>query len=247
MKVEIITRRNQRFYIVEGITRPMPSVTTILDVINKPALIGWANKMGRKAVWEALQPKVGEVLTEDALNQALEAAKAKPAEVAGEAKDYGKQAHTLIADIIRGGKTVPIPPELAPAIDGFFRWYDQCGLEIEFTERVLYSVQHGYFGGTVDAVARGTGKLAVIDWKTSSGLYDEYALQISAYAKAYEELFEEPVQEAWVVRFPKTVVDAATVPFEVGKVADIERMFGLFQCAKMLYEGLKEEVWDGGR
>lgn len=57
--------------------------------------------------------------------------------------------------------------------------------------------------GTIDAVAkvkiRGEEKIVVLDWKTSNSLHNEYAMQIAAYAKAYEEVYNVPVHSALIV------------------------------------------------
>jgi hypothetical protein len=37
--------------------------------------------------------------------------------------------------------------------------------------------------------------------KTTNSLWPEYSLQISAYAKAYEELYGEHIEHAYLVRF----------------------------------------------
>ena len=39
----------ERFYKIPGIEEPLPSVTTILDVINKPALLHWATGIKKKS------------------------------------------------------------------------------------------------------------------------------------------------------------------------------------------------------
>ena len=42
----------ERFYKIPGIEEPLPSVTTILDVINKPALLHWATGIKKKKkIW----------------------------------------------------------------------------------------------------------------------------------------------------------------------------------------------------
>src|SRR5688500_535091 len=43
---------------------------------------------------------------------------------------------------------------------------------------------------------RRDGQLVIFDWKTSNSLYAQYALQVAAYAKAFEECHQtEPVAE----------------------------------------------------
>ncbi len=46
--------RNGRHYQVEGFSEPFPSVTTVLGIINKPALIPWARNMALESVKETL-------------------------------------------------------------------------------------------------------------------------------------------------------------------------------------------------
>lgn len=58
--------------------------------------------------------------------------------------------------------------------------------------------------GTVDAVAQFNnkkGEIAFLDWKTSKQLRGDYAIQIAAYAKAYEEMYEKPVSTAFLVYY----------------------------------------------
>ena len=40
--------------------------------------------------------------------------------------------------------------------------------------------------------------MALVDWKTGNGIYNEYALQLAAYAFAFEEMERIPVTELWV-------------------------------------------------
>jgi hypothetical protein len=46
----------------------------------------------------------------------------------------------------------------------------------------------------------GEPKIVVLDWKTSNAFHSEYAMQIAAYTKAYEEMFQLPVHTASIVR-----------------------------------------------
>ncbi len=44
------------------------------------------------------------------------------------------------------------------------------------------------------SIAHHDGRMVALDWKTSNGIYPEYALQVAAYAKALEEMTGEEVQ-----------------------------------------------------
>jgi hypothetical protein len=41
--------------------------------------------------------------------------------------------------------------------------------------------------------------LVALDWKTTNALWPEFALQIAAYAKAYEEIYGEHIDQAYLV------------------------------------------------
>ena len=71
------------------------------------------------------------------------------------------------------------------------------------TEKVVANRVHGY-AGTFDAILKFgsgplTGKTYLCDWKTSTGVYGEMAMQIAAYANADfyldEEGNEQPMPE----------------------------------------------------
>ena len=80
--------------------------------------------------------------------------------------------------------------------------------EVVALEEVVGYEQHGVrFAGTVDSVIRfvDTGALVVVDWKTSSGLYPEAAMQVAAYIAAWAAQNDEYPDNigGWVVRFMK--------------------------------------------
>ena len=122
-----------------------------------------------------------------------------------------------------------------------------CGLELhgDLSEVFVYSEKYKY-AGAMDAVGwrhlpDGTKSFVALDWKTSKASRAEYALQLAAYAKAFEELQGVKVSEAWVVRFDKTKPS-----FEVKKVLEIDRSFSTFLAALQLWRFFNSlvPVWD---
>lgn len=254
--IQRVERGNSRFYVVEGDVRvdglELPSVTTILGIVGKPALIPWANKQGRLAVYEALRPQVGQVLTEELLDQALEQARKRPDKVRDDAADYGTQAHIIIEKLLKG-ESPEIPEALAPMIQSFRRFLAETDLTVELSERMVYSATHRY-AGTIDAVGwrywtyiKPDGQLdrypvrVAIDWKTSNGIWPEMALQVAAYARAWSEMTGEMVTEAWIIRFGKDKPE-----FEAKQVRDVEGAFQAFLAAKTLWETLNGPMFTGG-
>ena len=86
-------------------------------------------------------------------------------------------------------------------------------------------------------MAHSDGSLAVVDFKTSNGIYDTHILQVAAYAKAYEEMNGTPVSRALVVRF-----DKKEPTFEVQELVDIDASFRAFQAALFLWRTLNNDV-----
>ena len=61
------------------------------------------------------------------------------------------------------------------------------------------------FGGKFDAVARVNGRVTLIDFKTSSGIYPEYSYQLAGYQIAYEEMGKIPaIEDRMILWLPKT-------------------------------------------
>ena len=130
---------------------------------------------------------------------------------------------------------------------GFHKFVNTCGLELhgDLSEVYVYSEKYRY-AGAMDAIGwrqkpDGTRAFVALDWKTSKATRSEYALQLAAYARAFEELQGVKVAEAWVVRFEKT-----RPQFEIKKVLDIDRSFNTFLSALQLWRFFNTvtPVWD---
>ena len=112
---------------------------------------------------------------------------------------FGTKAHSIIeSSMLEDFDRSSVPPKFRTVLENFEDWkasYSQLSfIENEIT---VYSKTHRY-AGTIDAVAEIEGKLIVLDWKTSNQIHNEHALQVAAYAKAYEEMTGKKVDEAWV-------------------------------------------------
>eukprot|EP01095_Lingulamoeba_sp_RSL-Kostka_P011430 TRINITY_DN432_c0_g1_i1.p1 TRINITY_DN432_c0_g1~~TRINITY_DN432_c0_g1_i1.p1 ORF type:complete len:286 (+),score=82.15 TRINITY_DN432_c0_g1_i1:68-925(+) len=75
--------------------------------------------------------------------------------------------------------------------------------------------------------------IIVIDWKTSNSIYDEYAVQLSAYAKAYEEMTGKPVHEGWIVRFNKEKPG-----YVARRIKNIDECFNIFLSCLNIFKNL---------
>lgn len=143
-------------------------VTTIIGQNlgwNKQQLMWWANQMGQEGKSHR--------------------------DVAGEAADAGTIGHYLIDCHIHKVEpdTSNYQPKLLDLAEtcllNYLEWEKMVNLEVVETEINLVS-EVFQFGGTPDIIGRLTGKLAVIDLKTSNGTYPDMLLQLAAYKVLWE-------------------------------------------------------------
>jgi hypothetical protein len=160
------------------------------------------------------------------------------------AADAGGIAHDMIeADIL--GKPTPEFPQANPehivlaskALEAFCTWRDQVKLEILETEVPLIS-EAFRFGGTFDALALVAGKVVLLDWKTSNGVYGDYIAQVAAYRQLLRERAlrepSAPVPEgAQLLRFGKEFGDfhAHYYPSEV-----LDKGWRFFELGREMYD-----------
>ena len=90
--------RSTRFYEVDGLR--LPSVTSILSAVAKPALIGWAAKTEREMVYAAVRRLIVDPdVKRDNFMRSLEAAVGKErahSKELAKAATIGSEAHALI-------------------------------------------------------------------------------------------------------------------------------------------------------
>jgi len=169
-----------RYYTSSG--EQVPGVTTILSVLNKPALVAWANRMGLQGI--------------------------DTHKYVDEAASVGTLAHALIMESL-GGKKVAhgdfTADQLARAQHGvntFNNWKKYQDLEPKLLEEPLVSDVYRY-GGTIDMLAVLNDEATLIDLKTSSGIYEEHVFQVGAYWKLLSEAGQE-IKGARILRIGRS-------------------------------------------
>lgn len=228
-----------------------PSVTTILNVIAKPALVNWAAKTERELTIEAAAnlyedlPVNGGKMSRPAyintLTNRIGKTKAYQKEVS-RSQEIGSQVHALVEWNLRKELGQVVGPEPVLSHDGAtwsFMVYEEWRKTHHFApthiEQVVWSDTYGY-AGTMDWVAGVDGITSVGEWKTAKACYPEHLLQVVAYIMALIEMGHAtaPIQ-GYVVRFPKLVTD----PEPEEKLItwqDAERLFPAFLAAKKLFD-----------
>jgi hypothetical protein len=205
-----------RFYTIKG--RQYPSVTTVLDIIAKPALGPWYAKEERRyfeaAMLEILSrpgardPEYVLGAVADALTGVKAADRAKQ-----QAATIGTAIHAGIEWTLRtelgedAGVEPRLPDAAAWAVESWKDWAKSVALEPLAIEHTVYCEICGY-AGTLDLYARVQGVLTVLDWKSGKAIYPEAFLQNAAYRHAAQRL-GMPADQGLIVRLPKLIGDPA--------------------------------------
>lgn len=161
--------------------KPIPGVTTLLGKgLPKPAIPYWAART--VAEYVADNPDGVEALRGTGRGPMVAALKEIPWQKRDEAAVRGTDVHALAEQIIHGAE-VEVPEHLAAHVEGYVRWLDAFDVEPIVTEVPVAHRTH-WWAGKPDAIVRIDGVVWLLDWKTSSGVYGETALQTAAYASA---------------------------------------------------------------
>ena len=212
------TKSNQwnraRFYTIHG--RQLPSVTTILDVIAKPALGPWYAKEERRYFEAAMLEVLARPGARDpdyvlsAVADAVTGVKAADRE-RQKAAAIGTAIHAGIEWHLRtrlgkdAGPEPRLPEGAVWAVESWKDWAKSVDLEPVAIERPVYCELCGY-AGTLDLYARVTGVPTVIDWKSGKAIYPEAFLQNIAYRHAADHLGMSS-EQGLIVRLPKLLDD----------------------------------------
>lgn len=199
------TAAHQRYQTSAG--EFVPGVTTVLNLLNKPQLVAWANNLGlqgidnRKYLDEAAQVGgLGHYLIECAIKEM------SPEE---HIPDYSQNQIERASHAVSAWQT----------------WCEQFrSVETVESEVQLVSDEHR-FGGTIDWLVKINGILTLVDFKTSAAVYRDHRIQACAYWKLLQENGYRigGLQIIHVPRGPGEVVDPT--PMSGGQVLAGWRIF----------------------
>jgi len=201
----------------------VPSVTTYLGVLAKPALIHWAWQLGV---------------------QGLDYRKVKES-----AADTGTLVHYMILCDLKGQEPELedySPNDLATTVasmEKYRAWKAEHELEPVLLETPLVS-EVFRFGGTPDFYGRYDGKLTLLDFKTSGDVYLENFCQLAAYGVLLVEdkgrilngdwEFHDsfPVEAARIIRLSKVIDEG----FDDRPAGNLGNHWKIFLAAQQIYE-----------
>lgn len=242
--------REHAYFRVDGhAPEIVPSVTTVLGVLDKPALVRWAANEAADyfpRAWSAADPKPdGEEAVRQWLLETSQKARGASKDVQRTALNIGSVTHDLLERFLRAhiGETITARMKLpAPRVgalgptgpnaltenemdavmscaEAAQAWMASHEFKPIKTEAVLYSLLYGYCG-TTDTVGLVDGVLTIADWKSSKRLYPEYAVQTAAYLEAYFEESGHAAMQRVVCRLGKTDGKFEAVPYGPETQAD---------------------------
>ena len=178
--------RGGRIYIVDG--KSLPSVTTILGILAKPALVPWAVKITVEAIRAAIPDDDVITISRGELDGVLLEAKKVHQQKKKEAADIGTAIHTAIENYLSSGCRMQASEiedeQIRRGFESFLSWTDQHNVEVIDYECVVTDGE--LFAGRFDLLALIDGIKTVLDFKTSAAIYDEAFLQNHFYASTID-------------------------------------------------------------
>lgn len=192
----------------------IPGVTTILGILNKPALVVWANRLGL---------------------QGIDSTKYRD-----KAADVGTITHLLIMAHLTH-KDIDLTEYSKQDIDtaqhcmvSYYEWGKAHKVEPILVETPLSSDKYGY-GGTPDCLAKINGELELLDFKTSTAIWNDYFYQLAAYRQLCIEQGYKDLNRARILRFGKD----GDAGFEDRLITKFDNEFELFLHCLSIYNLLK--------
>lgn len=202
-KVETVYRQGARWYVDPTTNESVPGVTSV-NQSAKPYLMPWYAKLASEFAVSNID-SVADLAKVDP-KAAVDLCKMAPKRYTNEAANRGTLVHSLCEDISNG-----LDPEVPEAVAGYVAGFREFLAEYEpvYVEReaTVWNEDPAY-AGTFDAIVRlpnhGDG-LLLIDYKATSGVYEDVGMQLAAYVNAPEIIREDGTRE------PMPKVDGAAV------------------------------------
>lgn len=172
--IEFTPEKNAHATYINKDGKAVPSVTTIIKMVNKPALMNWSNWLGRQGTsYTHYMEKVSYI---------------------------GTCVHEIIECKLTGKKFELETPntwflEVRDYIENFIEWYNDIELiPIKIEEKMVSD----RFGGTCDIYCEFDGKKTILDIKTSKSVYSTMFIQLAGYV-ILKELQGEVVEQVGIL------------------------------------------------
>lgn len=204
----------------------VPGVTTITGIMNKPALVGWANNLGLEGI--------------------------KVREYVDDLAQIGTLAHYMVECYINSKITrTKIEPNLDDStpnqiksarvsFEKFLNWEKKNDVVYVKAEMQCISEKNQY-GGMIDIVCILNDVYTLMDIKTCKAIYPDHFLQVGG---GYFPLLIEqglPAKEARIIRIGRSEEEGTEA--EDRLIPDLKKYQKLFLMCKAIYDIKKELKW----
>lgn len=204
----------------------VPSVTNVLSMLAKPALVGWAAKQVATLAAD-LRHSLPSMEHGDVVTLLKGAASRRSTAAAGR----GTDVHQYLEYCLNGWEPEPLN-ELAEQ----YRYGAEMFLENEQPELIASETTMFYptYAGTADAVVRLGDRVALIDFKTSQRIYPETSLQLAALWAC--ELWHDGSEEIPKVRVDDLItVRIDPAGYELGYVENPSAALAVFHSLLLVW------------
>lgn len=195
-------------YRIDG--KILPSVTTIIGQLDKPALLHWAAKLSATYVLETcINQKTGKLKKKiPPASLIFQEAKQQHSRELSKAGEIGTAVHASIEKYLRMGKKPRLKKDslMFRTMHSFYDWQKSIdfGIPIALEMMLVNTDPNWSYVGTVDCVAMLGDKRYVVDFKTSNDFHEpDMPMQLAAYAAAYEGQTGHAVDGIGILRIDK--------------------------------------------
>lgn len=154
----------------------VPSVTTVIAMYAKAALMGWSDRLGAEyadANWDSLSGM--------AHWERVERIRYAADRERNRAADLGTAVHSAIESYIKG-EPCEYTKEVDPYMTSFSKFVMQYRPEFSHSEVTVWNREHSY-AGTADAILSLGGQVYLADFKSGRSLHSEVGMQLSALSR----------------------------------------------------------------
>ena len=216
-KLKSMSKAHTRYYDSTGAV--VPGATTITGLLNKPALVLWANRLGLEGI--------------DSTKYVDKAAKI------GTLIHYLVECHITkqtpdLADFTKAEQDIA-----QIGFNKYLDWEKKHTVEPIFNEKGFASDRYRY-GGTCDFYCKLDGKFTLIDFKSCKGIYDEQFCQVSGYGNLLKENGYK-VQQILILRIGRDETEGFEEKYITPKQEKL--YFDVFKHLVKIYYIKKELNW----
>lgn len=215
-----------RIYTING--HSYCRVTNTLSIIAKDGLFSWFQAVGKKKAESIIKNR----------------------------QILGTRVHSIIEHILKGDYVPTENDEKSKEIQEDIKMFKifkyNTELEYDALEQRLWNDEYGY-AGTADFIGkystwkpycvRGHDRgfkndLVIGDWKTSRDIYDDYWLQVAAYAYAFYKLTGVKVAGAFIVQFRNGQIKVKERTWD-----ELMELFQVYKAALKVYKWKHKIEW----